>query len=235
MKIEPWICPSLLAGDFGAFRDSARAAQAAGADALHMDIMDANFVPNLSMNSDVVKMASKAVTIPMHVHLMMINPTDYLRQYIEAGAHTLLIHVEARGDIPAALRAIRSMGACPGLTLNPETPAETVFEFLPLVDEVLCMTVHPGFGGQKFMPEVLPKIAALHRLRVKGRVGGECAFRLAVDGGVDGKTVRAVAEAGAEVIIAGSAIYRASDMAAEIATMRRIVSGAHNCPVPGGA
>lgn len=233
MKLEPWICPSLLAGDFGALRESARAAEAAGADALHMDIMDANFVPNLSMNSDVVKMAARAAAIPMHVHLMMIQPENYLRRFIEAGAHTLSIHVEARGDIPAALRAIRALGAHPGLAINPETPAEALFEFLPLVDEVLCMTVHPGFGGQKFMPEPLPKIAALHRRRRRGG-SGECAFRLAVDGGVDAATVRAVAEAGAEVIIAGSALYRAPDMAAEINTLRRIVCAAHGCPVPGG-
>lgn len=233
MKIEPWICPSLLAGDFGALRDSACAAQAAGADALHMDIMDANYVPNLSMNSDVVKMASQAVALPLHVHLMMIQPADYLQRFVEAGAHTLSIHVEARGDIPGALRAIRALGAHPGLAINPETPAEALFEFLPLVDEVLCMTVHPGFGGQKFMPEVLAKIAALHRRRRLGGTG-DCAFRLAVDGGVDAATVRAVAEAGAEVIIAGSALYRAPDMAAEIVALRRIVCAAHGCQAPGG-
>lgn len=233
MKIEPWICPSLLAGDFGALRDSARAAEAAGADALHMDIMDANFVPNLSMNSDVVKMARQAVALPLHVHLMMMQPADYLEQFIAAGAHTLSIHVEARGDIPGALRAIRRLGALPGLAVNPETPAAALAEFLPLADEVLCMTVHPGFGGQKFMADVLPKIAELHRMR--RRVGGAaCAFRLAVDGGVDAQTVRLVAEAGAEVIIAGSAVYRAPDMAAEISALRRITCAAHGLPGPGG-
>ncbi len=223
MKLTPWICPSLLAGDFGALRESALQAERAGADALHMDIMDANFVPNLSMGADIVKMAYEAVKIPLHVHLMMMHPTDYLRQFVEAGAHTLSIHIEAKGNIPRALDTIRDLGALPGLVINPETPATVLDGHLHLIEEVLCMSVHPGFGGQKFMPEILPKLSYLHQKRLAGKLN----FRLAVDGGIDSQTVRPAAEAGAETIIAGSSLYKAENMKTAIAQLRQTVKAVH--------
>lgn len=211
------ILPSLLAADFGRLEAGAKAAEAAGADALHIDIMDGHFVPNLSMGPDVVRMARRATGLPLSVHLMMTHPGDYLERFIKAGADILLIHIEVAGDIPAMLRRIRELGARPGITLNPATPAQRVFDCLPLVDEVLCMTVNPGYGGQAFMAEVLPKIRAL-RDRV-GQLGQGTA--ISVDGGVDLATAPRAAAAGANAFIAGTSLYRLADMANGVADLRR--------------
>ena len=151
MQKKIMIMPSLLAGDFGNLEASARKAEACGGDALHMDIMDAHFVPNLSMGPDVVRMARRCLGIPLNVHLMMTHPHLYVRAFIEAGASTLLIHVEAQCDIRATLRQIRDLGAAPGLAINPETPVSALFPWLDEINEVLFMTVHPGFGGQAFI------------------------------------------------------------------------------------
>ena len=214
------IMPSLLAGDFGNLEASARKAEACGADALHMDIMDAHFVPNLSMGPDVVKMARRCLKIPLNVHLMMTHPHSYARQFIEAGAATLLIHVEAQCDIRATLRHIRELGAIPGLAINPETPASALFPWLDEADEVLFMTVHPGFGGQKFMVEVVPKIADFcRRLAALGEARFQ-AVDIAVDGGIDLRTVETVAAAGANAFVAGNSLYTAQDMTRDAALLR---------------
>lgn len=210
------ILPSLLAADFGRLADGARAAETAGADALHLDIMDGHFVPNLTMGPDVVRMAGENVTIPLSVHLMLSNPHEHLDRFIDAGADSLLIHIEAECDVPGSLQRIRERGVRPGITLNPETPAESVFPVLPLVDEVLCMTVHPGYGGQAFMPEVLPKIRAL---RDEATARG-MDLDLLVDGGIDHETVAACASSGANAFVAGTFLYRQADMAAAVAEMR---------------
>ncbi len=211
------IMPSLLAADSGRLAEGARAAEAAGADALHIDIMDGHFVPNLSMGPDVVRMARRTVGIPLSVHLMMTNPADYLEAFIRAGADMLLIHIEITGDIPGMLRRIRDLGARPGITLNPATPAERVFDCLADVDEVLCMTVNPGYGGQSFMADVLPKLATLRRrLLAIGRPAA-----ISVDGGIDLESARRAAAAGANVFVAGTALYRLPDMADGVARLRQ--------------
>jgi ribulose-phosphate 3-epimerase len=217
------ILPSLLASDFGNLEAGARKAEASGADALHLDIMDGHFVPNLSMGPDVVKMAGRSVGIPLSVHLMMTNPEQYLSRFIEAGANILLIHVEISGDLWGMLRTIRALGARPGITLNPKTPADRVFDCLGLVDEVLCMTVQPGYGGQKFMNDVLPKVREI-RTRIE-RDGLN--VDISVDGGVDLKTVVPAAAAGANVFVAGTSLYGAPDMKAEVARMRALAAGAY--------
>ncbi len=214
--------PSLLAGDFGNLASSARKAELSGADALHLDIMDGVFVPNISMGPDVVSMARRTVKMPLNVHLMIIRPDLYVKSFVAAGADTLLIQVESSCDILKTLRHIRALGVKPGIVLNPETPLKAILPFLSEVDEVLCMTVHPGFGGQSFMPEVLPKIRALRKViaDLSLKRGGRKIKNIAVDGGINLETVVAAAGAGANAIVAGSALYKAKDMAADLRLMR---------------
>lgn len=211
------ILPSLLAADFGNLEAGVRKAEAAGADGLHLDIMDGHFVPNLSMGPDVVRMARRCCPkLPRNVHLMMSNPGDHLGRFIEAGAHVLLIHIEVAGDVPAMLREIRRLGARPGITLNPGTEAERIFPVLSLVDEVLCMTVHPGYGGQSFIPDVLPKIRTV-RNRIRDM---KLAVDISVDGGIDAGTGPQCAAMGANVLIAGTSLYSSADMRDAVSKLR---------------
>lgn len=216
------ILPSLLASDFANLGSEARRAEAGGADALHIDIMDGHFVPNLSMGPDVVAMAKRNVNIPLSVHLMLSNPDRHIERFIKAGADVVLIHVEIAGDIPAMLREIRRMGARPGITLNPDTPVEALWPHITEVDEVLCMTVHPGYGGQKFIKAVLPKIADIRNHLRKHTLPVD----IAVDGGIDLETVRLAAAAGGNVLIAGTALFRNENMPGVMAEMRNLARSA---------
>ncbi len=221
--IKPTILPSLLAGDFGHMAKSALDAQNAGADKLHFDIMDGHFVKNLTMGPDMVKAIKKAVKIPLHVHLMLTRPDWLLDAFIGAGADTILIHIESQCDIAETLGRIKEANVQCGLVLNPETPAESVFPFLKEVDEVLCMTVHPGFGGQKLITQGMENIRALHRKRCENRDVGFWDYSISVDGGVDRSTIGMVAEAGADAIIAGTAIFNAPSFKDEIIFFRNVV------------
>ena len=207
------ILPSLLAADMGRLEEACKLAETAGADGLHLDIMDGHFVPNLSMGPDVVKMARKAVKIHLSVHLMVTNPDWYLDAFAKAGSDLLLIHVEAKSDTSAVLKAIKQKGIKAGITLNPETPVEAALPFLGEVDEILFMTVHPGFGGQSFISNVLPKIREIRKRRP--------GLDLSVDGGINHETAEQSAAAGINIFIAGTFLYGAADIRAEIATMRK--------------
>ncbi|MBP5322121.1 MAG: ribulose-phosphate 3-epimerase [Kiritimatiellae bacterium] len=210
------ILPSLLAADYARLGDEMRRVAASGADALHLDIMDAHFVPNLSFGPDVVALSRREVPdLYRHVHLMLSRPDRYIDRFIDAGAQTVQIHVEADCDIWATLKAIRAKGARAGLVLCPETPAPAAYPYLSDCDEVLFMTVHPGYGGQSFMAEVLPKIAALRR-----QVGPASPLDIMVDGGINFETGMRCAAAGANQFVAGSFLFKQSEMGAAVARMR---------------
>ncbi len=215
MKTE--ILPSLLAADFGRLADEILRAESSGAEALHLDVMDAHFVPNLSFGPDVVSLANRvAPNFYRNVHLMMTRPDLYLEAFMKAGAQTIQIHVEADCDIHAQLKRIRSMGMRNALALNPETPVNRLYPYLDEVDEVLVMTVHPGCGGQKFIGDCMPKVAELRRLRPT--------LDIMVDGGINAETAVIAANAGANQFVAGSYLFKRSDMRSAVDSMRKEVS-----------
>ncbi|GAA2207191.1 ribulose-phosphate 3-epimerase [Nonomuraea monospora] len=208
------ISPSILAADFARLADEAAAVP--NADWLHVDVMDYHFVPNLTLGLPVVEALHKATDTPLDCHLMIADPDRWAPQYAEAGAGSVTIHAEAAKAPIRTLREIRSLGARAGLALNPATAVDPYEDLLGEVDMLLLMTVEPGFGGQKFLDVVLPKVRRARELI--GRHGGR--VWLQVDGGVDAGTIERCAEAGADVFVAGSAVYGASDPVAAIDELR---------------
>ena len=213
------ILPSFLAADLGHLSDELRRAESSVADAIHLDIMDPTFVPNMSFGPSIVDFCRK--TCPQfyrNVHLMMNRPDLYLEAFAKAGAQTIQIHVEADCDLHVELRRIKALGLRNAIVLNPETPVERIVPYLGEVDEVLVMTVHPGFGGQKFMAECMPKLEFL-RSRLPE-------MDLMVDGGIDAETVPIAAKAGANQFVAGSYLFRQADMKAAVADLRERIKAA---------
>lgn len=203
------IAPSILAADMlNMQRDVTRMVEA-GCDMIHVDIMDAHFVPNLSYGPDMVKALKKVFTTPLDVHLMMDNPEKYLETFIGNGADILTIHAEIPGDVRAALEKIHALGAKTGLSVKPGTPVEAIADLLPLCDMVLVMTVEPGFGGQKFRPEMMEKIRQLRAMGYQGMIEA--------DGGISRDTLPVLHEAGLSVAVLGTGLYRSEDPAGDIA------------------
>ncbi|HMP88683.1 MAG TPA: ribulose-phosphate 3-epimerase [Kiritimatiellia bacterium] len=207
------ILPSLLAADMGNLAVACQSVMNNGADGVHLDIMDGHFVPNLSMGPDFVAMSARvAPDLYRHVHLMVTRPHELADAFMDAGAQTLLFHVEAQSDCRELIAHIRGRGVKPGLVLNPETPLDAVLPFVSSIDEVLFMTVHPGFGGQAFLDHVLPKMAELHRQAPE--------LLISVDGGINLENAPKCAASGTSIFIAGTSLFRATDMKKDITTMR---------------
>ena len=219
------ISASILDSDLSNLAYAVRRLERAGADRVHLDVMDGHFVPNLTFGPPVIKALRKTTKLPFDVHLMIEKPEDSIAQYAEAGANHLLVHPEASVHLHRTLTRIRELGCSPGVVLNPSSPLSSIIHVLHMIDQVLVMTVNPGFGGQSFIAEMLPKIEALRDI-VDAR---GLQLRIAVDGGIDAKNAARVAAVGASAFVAGSAIF-GHDYAAVISAMRKAADGAESTP-----
>ena len=218
------IAPSILSADFSRLGDQIREAVAAGADYIHVDVMDGHFVPNLTIGPVVVECIRGVTDQPLDVHLMLSEPDRYLAAFAEAGADILTVHQEACPHLHRTVQSIHDLGARAGVSLNPATPVETVSEIVPDLDLLLIMTVNPGFGGQRFIDRLVPKIARARRLIDESGSRAE----LEVDGGIGPDTAPAVVRAGADVLVAGSAVFnRGRSVAESLSQLRSALAAKH--------
>ncbi|PSL42200.1 ribulose-phosphate 3-epimerase [Planomicrobium soli] len=211
------IAPSILAADFSKLGEEVQEVEKAGADWIHIDVMDGHFVPNITMGPIVVDALRPLTKLPLDVHLMIENPDHYIEDFAKAGADWITVHVEAATHLHRTIQLIRSFGVKPGVVLNPHTPIESIQHILEDVDMVLFMTVNPGFGGQKFIHSVIPKVEQLAEI-IKDR---GLSVEIQIDGGINEETIVLCAKAGATVFVAGSAIYGKEDRAKALQSIKR--------------
>ena len=210
------IAPSILSANFSCLGDEIRAVERGGADILHVDVMDGHFVPNITIGLPVVKSLAGFTRLPIDAHLMITEPGTYAPQFVKAGAQMVSVHVEADPNLHRTLTAIKSAGAQAGVVLNPATPVSAVEEALQFVDYVLVMSVNPGFGGQQFIPQSIDKVKRLRQLINERQLN----VRIEIDGGIDRSNIETVVAAGAEIIVAGSAIFGTPDAETAVKELR---------------
>jgi ribulose-phosphate 3-epimerase len=210
------LAPSILSADFARLRDEINAVEEVGADYIHIDVMDGHFVPNITVGPLVVEAIKNITLLPLDVHLMISNPDRYIKDFIQAGSNLLSVHVETCLHLQRTLNHIRELGAKPAVVLNPSTPLSTLEYTLEEVDMVLLMSVNPGFGGQKFIPGVIPKIKKLRKIINEAHLSVE----LEVDGGINLENISLVSQAGADVVVAGSAVFKSEDCRETVRLMK---------------
>ena len=210
------ISPSILASDFSRLAEEVKSIENAGADLVHIDVMDGMFVPNITLGAPVVSCLKGKTSLPFDVHLMIEEPIRYIDDFVKAGADIITFHIEAAKDVKATIEKIKEAGCKPAISIKPNTPADVVFPYLDELYMVLVMTVEPGFGGQSFMRETMPKVRAIRDEATKRGLD----LRIQVDGGIDDKTVSEATENGADVLVAGSYVFKAADRKTAIEKLR---------------
>jgi ribulose-phosphate 3-epimerase len=210
------IAPSILSADFSKLGDEIRAIEKAGADMVHVDVMDGRFVPNITIGPFIVEAVKRVTSLPLDVHLMIVEPEKYIADFVKAGATTVTVHQETCPHLHRTLQQIRSLGARPSVVLNPSTPLSAIEDILTEVEQVLLMSVNPGFGGQQFIEATVDRVVRLKKMIDVKKLN----IDIQIDGGINIETAKRVVAAGASVLVAGNAIFKAADYSAAISSLR---------------